>query len=122
MLRVTEEFGTGADLGLMTPRVGMVTNLGTIQSIGNSIDANLCVVGSGAPTEGKFTEYPEHLLITLEEAEVWGWPTLASGCVLFGHDGTHVAGTVNNNVGAYADGGNSIKTFTRSQNPADWQT
>jgi hypothetical protein len=81
-VRVVSVFGAGAAFGLMDPKVGMRTHLGTIASLASG---NYQVTISGGGPGSTSLRYPHELQVLLSHASgTHAWPT-GDGSVLFGH-------------------------------------
>jgi len=91
-VRVTRILGGGGALGVLDPKVNMVTSDGTILSIESG--AAVCRLGRGS---GNFVQqfYTKDLFITEAHATgVWSWPT-GDGSITHGHRALWASGVTN---------------------------
>ena len=111
-VNVTKFFGGGGALGQCDPKVGLVTDKGTILSLDSGNYTVVVGVGSGSVKQ-RF--YPEFLYITYATATgSVAWPT-GVGCVRFGHSqGIYANGApvISATGMVYMDGGGIPKSFS----------
>jgi hypothetical protein len=83
-VNVVALFGAGAQLGLMDPKVGMVTDQGTITVLDSG---NFLVTVSGLNVGDPTRFYPSQLFVTRTEATGhWSFPT-GDGSLSYAHLG-----------------------------------
>ncbi len=75
-VRVALKDGRQSIIGMMDPKVGMVTSVGTITAIDGY---GLCTIGA---TKRRYHTHQMQILLPVATAK--GWPT-APDCVVFGH-------------------------------------
>lgn len=88
-IHVTSLLGAGSHLGQMDPKIGMITDHGTILSIPTGTGTVILGVGTGSVNQAF---YPHELYVSLTNATTgFAWPS-GDGSVLFGHNGTWPSG------------------------------
>lgn len=111
-VRVTRLLGGSATIGLIDPKVGMVTGQGTITALDSG---NFQVTVSGAGVGSPRKAYPHEL--TLSETLATGTYSFPSGdgSVKFGHKGIFPNGPLQalGTGTAFATGGGTVFTFGR---------
>jgi uncharacterized membrane protein YkgB len=110
-IQVVANANAGDALGRMDPRVGLVTQYGTITAVGTEF---VTVSGQGVGTPSVF--YPGELFVTEAEAtDGYSWPS-GDGSIVFGHrapfaSGVPLAANSTGGVVTYPNG--SLVNFTR---------
>lgn len=111
-VRVTSDMSAGAWQGLMNPKVGLLTNKGTITALQTG---NFTVDVSGNLTSQTQRFYPHELFVDIDVASgVHAFPT-GDGSVLFGHNGIFPDGplTGSNNKVFASNGSNTVIETSR---------